>query len=48
MLDYWLPSIYEADDYNMSMWEAESEAYYENMKPTPEFQTILDKEAQNA
>lgn len=48
MLDYWLPSIYEADDYNMSMWEAESEAYYENMKPTPEFQAILDKEAQNA
>lgn len=48
MLDFWLPSVYDTEDYNMAMWEHESEAYYENMQPDAETQQLIDsKEAQN-
>lgn len=49
MLDLYLRDVVDVESYEMQMFEAESGAYYENMKPTAEFQKLLDKkEAQNA
>lgn len=49
MLDLYLRNVVDVESYEMQMFESESEAYYENMKPTAEFQKLLDKkEARNA
>ena len=41
-LDFYTRSEYDREDYEMSMFEYESEAWTENMKPSEEFQKILD------
>ena len=42
MLDFYTSNEYDREDYEMSMFEYESEAWTENMKPSKEFQKLLD------
>lgn len=42
MLEYWLPSIYETEDYETAMFECEGEAWYENMTLDAESQALID------
>lgn len=42
-LDFYTRTEYSAEDYMDSMFEFESEAWLENMKPTEEYQLIIDK-----
>ena len=42
MLDFYTSNEYDREDYEMSMFEYESEAWTENMKPSEEFQKLLD------
>ncbi len=42
MLDFWLPSVYSVDDYNMVMFERETEAYYENRNLDADSQKLID------
>ena len=42
MLDFYTQNEYDREDYEMSMFEYESQAWTENMKPTEEFQKILN------
>ncbi len=45
-LDFYTSEEYDREDYEMSMFEFESQVWAENMKPSEEFQKILDnKEA---
>lgn len=41
-LDFYCRSEYDPEDYEMSMFEHESEAYIENMKPDAESQKLID------
>lgn len=43
MFDLYLRSVVDVESYEMAMFESESEAYYENMTPTPEFQKLIDR-----
>ena len=42
-LDFYTRQELPIDDYNSQMWEFEFSAWSENMKPTPEFQKLIDK-----
>lgn len=42
LLEIYLLSILSVDNYNMSMWECESEAYYENMMLDADSQKLID------
>lgn len=42
-LDFYTRQEFPIDDYNSQMWEFEFSAWSENMKPTPEFQKLIDK-----
>ena len=42
LLDYWLPSIYETEDYEMAMFECEGEAWCENMTLDAESRALID------
>lgn len=42
-LDFYTRQELPEDDYNSKMWEFEFSAWSENMKPTKEFQKLIDK-----
>ena len=46
MIDYYTRNDYDPDDYNMSMFEYEFEAWSTNMTLTPESQTIIESKAE--
>lgn len=41
MLDFWSQQEYTAEEYESIMFEIESEAWMNNMKPTEDFQKLL-------
>lgn len=48
MLDFWTRDRYSEDDYNMAMWEQESEIYIENMTLTKDSEKLVEQAIKRA